>query len=143
MADRQDNVYISASITDKNGVLNLGRWEDRSGGQSDSASTTYAKAGMGGRMALGGRQEVANVVIKRIFDGEMQAAVERLRAGAGKARMQVTEQPVNDEGIAEGSLETWVGVLKSVHVGDRSTETNAAEVIELELVVEGEVAVSN
>jgi hypothetical protein len=143
MADRQDNVYISASITDRNGVLNLGRWEDRSGGQSDSASTTYAKAGMAGRAALGGRQEVANVVIKRLFDGEMQAVIDRLRAAAGHAKMQVTEQPTNDEGIAEGKLETWVGVLKSTHVGDRSTEAAAAEVLELEMVVEGEVAVTS
>jgi hypothetical protein len=142
VADRQDNVYISASITDAQGLLKLGRWEDRSGGQSDSASTTYAKAGVGGRRALGGRQEVANVVVKRIFDTEVQGVVGRLRAGAGKATMQVTEQPTDDEGNAVGHLETWSGKLKSVHVGDRSTETNAAEILELEMVVEGEVAVT-
>lgn len=144
MANRQDNVYITASITDKAGLLPLGRWEDRSGGQSDSASTTYAKAGLGGRKALGGRQEVANVIVKRLYDSDMQAVIARLRKGAGKATMQVTEQTTNDEGEVEpGSpTETWKGILKSVHVSDRSTETNAAETIDLEMVVDGEVAIT-
>jgi hypothetical protein len=141
MGNRQDNAYISASITDRQGLLLLGRWDDRSGGQSDSASTTYARAGVGGRTALGGRQEVANVVIKRLFDAEAQGFVARLRAAAGKAQMQVTEHGTDDEGNQEGPTETWNGILKSVHVSDRSTETNAAQVIELEMVVDGEVAV--
>jgi hypothetical protein len=144
MSNRQDNVYITASITDGEGNLSLGRWEDRSGGQSDSASTTYARAGIGGRTALGGRQEVANVVIKRLYDTEMQGVIARLRKGAGKAFMQITEQTTDDEGtvITGSPTETWRGILKSVHVLDRSTETAAAETLELEMVVDGEVAVT-
>lgn len=140
--DRQDSVYISASITDAKGTLKLERFEDRSGGQSDSAAVTYAKAGMGGREALGGRQEVANVIIKRKYDDFMRGAIARLRAGAGKAAMTVTEQGTSAEGIPEGPTETWRGVLKSVHVSDRATDANAATTIELEMVVEGEVAVA-
>ena len=144
MANRQDNAYISVSITDVHGLLNLGRWEDRSGGQSDSASTTYAKAGIGGRSALGGRQEVANVIVKKLYDAEMQGVIGRLRKGVGKATMQVSEQATNDENEVEtgAPLETWKGILKSVHVADRSTESNAAETLELEMVVDGEVAVT-
>lgn len=142
MGTRQDNAVINASITDKLGLLSLGRMDGRSGGVSDSASTTHARAGIGGRQAHGGRQEVSPVIVKRPFDADMQAIISRLRAAAGKAKMQVTEQPENDEGVPEGSTETWTGILKSVHVGDRDTETNAIEMIELEMVVDGEVTVN-
>ena len=143
MTQRVDNAFITVSITDGKGTLNLGRWDKRSGGDSDSASTTYARAGVGGRTALGGRQEVANVVVTRLLDSEIQTAMQRLRAGAGKAKMQVTEQACDDEGVVDHSapLETWNGILKKVHPADRDAETNAAEVIELEMVVDGEVAV--
>lgn len=142
MGNRQDNAFIAASITDKGGLLSLGRWDDRSGGQTDSASTTYARAGTGGRVALGGRQEVANVIVKRLLDSEAQGFIARLRAGAGKVTMQVSEQATDDEGNLIGPKEQWTGILKSVHVSDRSTESNAAEVLELEMVVSGEVVVS-
>jgi hypothetical protein len=140
--DRQDSVAVSASITDAAGLLSLGRWEDRSGGQSDSAAVTYARAGVGGRTPLGGRQEVANVIIKRLFDDEMRAVIGRLRKGAGNAAMSVSEQGTDKEGNVEGPVETWHGILKNVHVSDRSTESNAAATIELEMVVDGEVVVS-
>lgn len=142
MGNRQDNARITASITDSGGLLSLGLWDDRSGGQSDSASTTYPRAGVGGHTALGGRQEVANVVIKRLLDTEAQGFIRRLRAGAGKATMQVTEQASNDEGELEGPIEKWTGILKTVHIADRSTGSNAAETLELEMTVSGEVVVS-
>lgn len=143
-SNRVDNAYITVSITDKDGVLNLGRWDGRSGGESDSAATTYARAGVGGRTALGGRQEVANVMVKRELDAEMQAVIGRLRKGAGKAAMQVTEQACDNEEVVDPTapLLTWRGVLKKVHETDRDAETNAAEVLELEMVVDGEVIVT-
>lgn len=138
MPDRQENAIITASVDGRV----LGVFEDRTGGISDSASTTYPLGGMGKRRALGGRAEVTNVIVVRIFDIQAQGYIGWLRGRAGKGVMIVKEQPCDDEGNPEGPLETWTGVLKSVHPNDRKSDGGAAAQLTLEMTVEGPVAVT-
>ena len=138
MGNRQDNAYITASITDGEGVLSLGVFDGRTGGQVDSAAVSYPRAGIAGHLALGGRTEVTPVVISRIYDSEAQAYIARLRRGAGKVQMQVAESLTDDEGNVLTSPTTqWTGVLKMVHVSDVSQDANAAQTLEIEMTVEG------
>ena len=136
MPDRQDNALITVSVDGRS----LGIFEDRSGGVSDSASSTYPLGGMGKRRALGGKPEVTNVTVTRIFDEAARGYIKWLRGRAGKGVMIVKEQPLDDEGLAIGDLETWTGLLKSVAVADRKADAGAAETFALEMVVEGPVA---
>jgi len=136
MANRAENARVTASVTIGGVVLALGTFEDRTGGASDSSSTVINRGGMGAREALGGRPEPANVTIKRVYDTAAQGYEKTLRSHVGHTPMTVSEQPLDDEGQNVGPPTTWTGKLKMVNVSDRSSEGNAAEMLELEMVVE-------
>jgi hypothetical protein len=132
MPNRTDNVRITVTVDGKT-ICDV--WEDRSGGHSDSTSVAYQRGGMGPRLALGGRQEVTNVVVKRIFDDEARAIIKTLRARAGRAPMTVSEYVVDDEGNILGDAEIWKGILKSASKADVKADGGAAAELDLEMTV--------
>lgn len=137
MANRIDNARVTATATLKGVQVDLGTFEDRVGGASDSASTVVNRGGMGPREALGGKQEPAPVTIKRVYDGVAQGYEKALRAVAGRAPMSVTEVVLDDEGIeVGGTAKTWSGKLKHVTVTDRNSDSAGVAYIELEMIVE-------
>jgi hypothetical protein len=66
---RQQQARITVTL---DGV-SLGVFEDRTGGDTDSTETVYQLGGMGPRISLGGSVQVGNVVVRGLFDVEMQA----------------------------------------------------------------------
>lgn len=138
VGNRQDTATVTASVQLADGTwLRLGVFQDRKGGASDSASTTYSMGGSSNkRRALGGRPEPTTVTISRLFDDEAQAWEKLVRSRAGKAQMTVSEQPQDIEGNAIGDPLTWAGVLKNVHKLDYNAESTTAQTIELEMVTE-------
>jgi hypothetical protein len=138
VGNRQDNARVTAEVQRADGSwLKLGVFEDRKGGASDSASVAYNLGAMGPRLALGGRQEPEAITITRLFDDEAAGYEKELRERAGKATVNITEVPLDDEGNAQPSgSRTWSGKLKKFHKLDYNAEANAAEQIELEVTVE-------
>jgi len=133
---RENARLITASV---DGV-SLGSFEQRSGGEVTSTSTQYSLAGMGPRIALGGRQETTDVVIRKIFDDDIRARLKRLAARVGKAPMVVADQPLDIEGNASGDAFIWTGVLRHVKMPDANSESDAASVCELQMSVTGPFA---
>jgi hypothetical protein len=109
----------------------LGVFEDRDGGDSDSTSTRYPRGGLGTNESLGGRPETSNVTVTRLFDEVARGYRKKLRACAGKVLLGVHEQPIDDEGNFEGDPETWIGKLKSVKVAPRKADSAAAQTLQL------------
>ena len=137
MANRTDNSRISASVTVGGNVKKLGIFEDRKGGDSDSASVVVNRGGMGVREAAGGKPEPENITIARVRDDEARSYEKELRAGVGRMRIQVTEQGLDDEKVEiPGDLTTWSGKIKKVGTSDRTEEGNTIEMLEIEVVVE-------
>lgn len=142
MANRSDNARITASVTATiNGVpgtkLDLGTFEDRKGGHSDSGSTVVNRGGMGDRESLGGKPEPENLTITRVRDDGARSYEKTLRQGVGRLPITVTEVGLDDEkNEIAGDSTTWTGKLKKVGTTDRAEDSNAAEMLELEIVVE-------
>jgi hypothetical protein len=137
MANRTDNARIQASVTIAGVVKQLGIFEDRKGGDSDSASVVVNRGGMGVREAAGGKQEPENITISRVRDDLARSYEKELRAGVGRLRIQITEQALDDEGAeVPNDKTTWSGRIKKVGTTDRTEEGNAIEMLEIESVVE-------
>lgn len=137
MANRTDNSRVTASVLVKGVTLDLGTFEDRKGGASDSSSTVVNRGGMGPRQALGGKQEPAAVTVSRVLDSAALSYEKTLRQNVGRLPMTVKEQLLDDEGLdIPGALTVWSGKLKMVSTSDRDSEGNAAEMLDLEMIVE-------
>lgn len=139
MANRTDNVKITASATVGLEKVDLGVFEDRKGGDSDSGSTVVNRGGMGAREPLGGKPEPENITIMRVRDDIARSYEKKLRQSVGRTNVAVTEVGLDDEKQEiPGDVTTWNGKLKKVGTTDRTEEGNAVEYLELEIVV-GEV----
>lgn len=120
-------------------MLNCGVWDKRSGGRKDSEELKYPPGGMRPEISLGGRSTTENVTVSRNYrlvrDHQDLSGI--LLAGVGKARMTVTQQPLDLDGNAFGRPSVWSGTLKSVSLPEHDSESNDAAMVELEMTADG------
>lgn len=117
--------------------MNLGVWDDKTGGDTDSNSVQYFLGGMGQRISLGGQQQVANVVLMKLQDTYIMSQAKFLASRAGRGKAVVGEQQLDDEGAAVGEPFVWNGVLKRAKPSDRNAQSNSAAMFEVEVEVNG------
>jgi hypothetical protein len=80
-----------------------GVWDKKSGGQMDSEETTYHPGGMADPVSLGGRKNVENLTCSRLCRiGRDWAAIPSLMNAVGKAKVTVTDQPLDFEVTVDG-----------------------------------------
>lgn len=137
---RSDTYLINVQVehpTNGN-MINYGTWDKMTGGELSSSSTSYRPGGMQPPISLGGQKSTANVVVSRLYRlARDHDGVQQLYDGVGKSKMIVTKQPLDLEGNAYGRPLVWQGVLDQVKTPDADSESAAAGLIELTMVVEG------
>lgn len=127
--------------------VNLGVWDNKTGGDQDSNSTQYFLGGMGPRISLGGTVQVSNVVLQALQmnspqpnGAQIEANKKFILSRVGKGEVTVTEQPVDDEGDAFGQAEQWTGKLKRAKLADVNSQGNNAKLFEIEVEVDGAIS---
>lgn len=133
MPSRQNQYRLIVSV---DGV-NLGVWDDKTGGDSDSNSSQYFLGSMGPRISLGGTPQVSNVVLQRLEDDAIRPLRKRLLGRSGKAKATVSQQSLDDEGNPVDEPIGWGGRMKRFKVSDVQSQGNAAAQCEMEIEVDG------
>jgi len=129
---RVDQYNVTVSI---DGV-SYGTWDHLTGGDIDSVETKYAPGGMAPQVSLGGKQEVANVTLERLYDlTRDHTTVPTLRSKVGKGAVTVSKQPLDVDGNAFGSPIVYKGKLKKLGLPDANSESSEAAKIQLEVSV--------
>ena len=145
---RADTFQVTVQVEDvrsvNRGMLNLGTWDKRGGGQLDSEEMRYNPGGMQPAVSLGGRKNVENVTVSRLYRivRDHNELLQRLYNGVGRAKMVVSQQPLDISGDGTGIRPiVWRGTLKRVTPPEHDSESSDAALIELEMTVEGEPVV--
>jgi hypothetical protein len=137
---RRDLIRVTASITNSGSVYPLGEFRSMSGGEATSADIKSSRGAGTPELARGGRQTVGNVTITREDDGTVD--VKWLMSLRGRARMNVTRTPLDDDGNAlSAKAITYTGKLLRVAPGeaDTSSDTDLDE-FELEMSCDSVIA---
>jgi hypothetical protein len=118
----------------------LGVFKTRTGGNADSEEFKDRPGGGAGEVALGGTPTTENVTTTRTNvperDGPLRPV---LRAARGKARMVVTEQPLDRNNNAIGAPDVWTGILKAVDPGDSDSMSSDPKLLTLEQSTDAQV----
>lgn len=117
--------------------FNLGTFETKTGGASDSEETTYRLGAMGERISLGGGKTPENVTVHRIYDlARDHTRTQWLedRVGNGTS-MEVHQQPLDSSRHAWGDPIIYTGTFKKYSIPDVDAQGNDASLIELEMTV--------
>lgn len=131
---RQDTFVLRLTV---NGVP-FGIWDKKTGGELDSDSTTYYPGGMRAQQDLGGRKTAGNITLQRLYDRiDDHDRINTLLNGAGRAKITITQRPMDEDGNEYGKSITWNGRLKRVLPPDVDSESSAAAIIEIECTVKG------
>lgn len=137
---RQDTYLVNVQLLNvtTNRMVNLGTWDKMTGGGLTAGATSYRPGGMAPPISLGGNPTTANVVVSRLYRlGRDHDIVQQLYDGVGKAKMVVTKQPLDLNGVTYGRPIVYHGVLDRVTAPEHDSEATGAGLLELEMVVEG------
>lgn len=130
------NVQIAHPTTGR--MVNYGTFDKMTGGELSAGATSYRPGGMQPPVSLGGQKTTSNVTVSRLYRlGRDHDVVAQLLASAGKSDMVVTKHPLDIEGNAYGRPIVYRGNLDRVKTPDVDSESSAAGLLELEMVVDG------
>lgn len=123
----------------------FGVWDGKDGGEVDSDSTTYRPGNMGPARALAGAVTTGNVTLRRQYGSDMHEVAPNARKSelqllltlAGKGKGTVKQRPLGDDGQAFGPTITYACVLKRVLPPTHDSMSSDANMIEIELTVDG------
>lgn len=89
---REDQFNITASVSYGGETKDLGTFDTFDGGEVDSDDTKYWPGGLQQQISLGGRRQVGNVTIGRMYDlGRDHPIMGWLLGGVGCAEVVVTK----------------------------------------------------
>jgi hypothetical protein len=131
---RQDTYSVTVTL---NGV-NEGVWDKKDGGEVDSEEFKYNPGGMVPPVSLGGRKNVGNVTLSRLFRLDRdQANLQRYINNVGRGSIVIAQQPLDIDGNAYGAPLIYRGTLKRCTPPTVDSESSSPGMIELEVTIEG------
>jgi hypothetical protein len=136
--NRKDQSAISVTI---DGVDTGGYWEMKSGGEVDSDDTQIYPGARQAPVSLGGKQIPGPITLTRTFflDRDLPK-IKGWMNRVGKARVVVSDQPLDADDNAFGTPLVQTGKLKTVTPPERdSTDSGAAQVVII-VSIDGTVA---
>lgn len=131
---RQDTFVVRLTV---DGV-SFGIWDNKTGGDLDSDSTTYYPGGMRAQQDLGGRKTASNITLQRLYDRiDDHDKINILLAGVGRAKVTVAQRPMDENENEYGKTIVWNGRLKRVLPPDVNSESSSAAIYEIEITIKG------
>jgi hypothetical protein len=131
------NVRIAHPTT--GAMINYGVFDKVTGGETDSGVTSKRPGGFAQSLALGGPKTVSNLVLSRGYRlARDHDVVQQLLNSVGRCQVVVSIQPLDINANAYGKPIVYTGILKRVKTPDVDSESSAAGMLELEVIVDGE-----
>jgi len=134
---RKDQWNTTLSVDGKN----LGTFDVKTGGETDTDELTYKPGGMAPQVSLGGMVTVAAVVLNRLYRLDRdQGFAHWLLGRVGKGKAVVHQQPLDPDGNAYGKGFTINGTLKRVNLPEVDSNATDPALLEIEITPYGTVA---
>jgi hypothetical protein len=128
---------VEATGPKKDDHLDLGVWDQKTGGAVDSEERIYHPGGMVPPISLGGRRTMGQITLQKIYD--LDRDPDKLRiliAGAGRASVHVNQQAMDINGHDVGQVIVYEScTLKSVNPPEHNSEGNDPAMIEVVISV--------
>ena len=134
---RVDHFQVEVSLNNQD----LGVWDTKEGGETDSEETRYRPGGLP-EESLGGATTVTQITLSRMFRrgrDDDQIADMRSAVGSGQVSIKVMNTDADGNPISTG--EVYTGVLK--RVGPPEVDSNSSDVAMIEIEVTPNAAVSS
>ncbi len=131
---RQDQYNVTITIAYGGQSRDLGTFDGFSGGEIDSEETKFWPGGMAQQISLGGRRNVNNFTVQRLYDlARDHPIMGWIAGGVGKADVTCTKTSLTVDGVATGRPLVYRGKLKQLSPPDHDSESSDAALYEIEV----------
>lgn len=133
---RVDHFRVSMTLNGND----LGIWDTKEGGETDSEETRYRPGGLP-EESLGGATSVTQITCSRMFRrGRDDQLIRTMRAAVGSGECVVKVINADADGNPISTGETYTGVLK--RVGPPAVDSNSSDVAMIEVEITPNAAVA-
>lgn len=115
----------------------LGAFITKEGGGKDSEDLRIRPGGGEDEVSLGTSSTFSNITVTKLYDGFMKSKRLWLFDRAGSGRMDVVDQPLDEDDNAFGPPDTYTGGFKRFTPPPRDANGNEAAMCELEMTTDG------
>jgi hypothetical protein len=128
MAQTQQMALITVTVDD----LPLGVFDTKSGGETTAEPTKRRSGGMGAQKSYAALPDHGDVTISRDYELERDhELMRRLRPRVGRARANISEQPLDENGAPWGDPITHIGRLTGLSPSELDSDSSDAQMFEL------------
>jgi hypothetical protein len=133
---RKDQWAVGVIINGRN----LGIWDSLTGGEVDSADTTYRPGAMGDPISLGGQITVGTLTVGRLYDLQRDLPlIHWLISQVGAGTVTISKKALDPDKNVFGKPLTYTGRLKKVTPPEVDSESSDAALITLDITPVGTV----
>lgn len=119
------------------GVGDLGVFDKKTGGDTQAPTAKHRPGGMGPEKAYRTLPTYSDITVSRVLERDRDwELVRTLKGKAGNAMMTITEQPLDDDGNAWGSPQTYQGRLTNVKPGQVDSTSQNVRMFEIDCSVQ-------
>jgi len=119
---------------------NLGTFDVKTGGDTDTTELTYKPGGMLPTISLGGLVTVAQVVVNRLYQLDRDAPIVKWLLGrVGKGTCVLQQQALDIDGNVYGDSLTYTGTLKRVTLPEVDSNSTDHALLEIEITPNGSI----
>lgn len=131
---REDQYNVTVEVSYNGVAKSLGTFDKMTGGEIDSEESIFHPGGMAQAISLGGRVNVGNVTVSRLYDLARDHAIAGfLLGGVGKAEVTVTKTSLDVDGNAYGTPFVYQGKLKAFTPPEPDSESSDPAMFDLEI----------
>ena len=128
MAQTQQMALLTVTVDG----FTLGVFDTKSGGETTAEPTKRRAGGMGAHKSYAALPDHGDVTVSRDYDLERDhELVRRLRPRVGRARMTISEQPLDEDGAPWGRPVVYTGRLIGVSPSEVDSDSTDAAMFEL------------
>jgi hypothetical protein len=130
----QYNVTVEVEAFGSQPAKSLGTFDGFDGGEIDSEEAKFYPGGLAQAVSLGGRVNVGNVTVSRLYDlARDHANGGYLIAAVGKAKVIITKASLDVDGNAIGTPYVYKGTLKTFTPPNHDSQSSDPALFELEI----------
>ena len=131
---RADQYNVTVAVSYGGQARDLGTFDKMGGFEVDSEESKFWPGGLAQQISLGGRKNVANGTVSRLYDlARDHGLMGWLLGGVGKASVTVVKTSLDVDGNAYGRPLVYQGKLKTVTPPEPDSESSDPALWEMEV----------
>lgn len=117
--------------------VDLGKWQTRSGGETEADMTSIYPGGGAAKQVLGGKRNVTEVTVSTHYRDDLRTRSKWIDSRVGLGSMSVSHTILDSNNVPLSST-VWTGILSGFNPPEADSDSNDPAMVELTMEPNGD-----